>query len=67
MVMTYILMALGSVAVGVVLTLVIVGLSIRAGLDILENLWLLAIPAVLALSLNIVLLELHRKYRKRKH
>ncbi len=66
MVGAYIFLALGCVAVGVVLTFVVLGVSVRLGISIEENLWVLAIPAVLSVSLNIVLLELYRKYRKRK-
>ena len=51
---------------GVVLTFVVLGVSVRLGISIEENLWVLAIPAVLSLILNISLLELYRKYRKRK-
>jgi len=66
MVGEYIFLALGCVVVGVVLTFVVLGMSVRTGLDIAENLWLLALPAVLSLSLNIALLELYRKYRRKK-
>jgi general stress protein CsbA len=66
MVGEYIIMAAGCVVVGVVLTVVVLGVSLRLGISIEENLWVLAIPVVLSLILNISLLELYRKYRKRK-
>lgn len=66
MVKEYIILAAGCIGVGVVLTFIILGVSVRAGLDLNENLWLLAIPAVLSLTLNIVLLELYHKFRRRK-
>ncbi len=66
MVMEYIFLAVGCVAVGVVLTFVVLGMSVRLGISIEENLWVLAIPAVFSLFLNISLLELYLKYRKRK-
>ena len=62
----YIFLAAGCVAVGVVLTFVVLGMSVRLGVNIEENFWVLAIPAVLSLTLNVVLLELYHKYRKRK-
>ncbi len=62
----YIFLAAGSIAAGVVLTFVLLGVSARAGLDLNEHLWLLAIPAILALTLNIVLLELYRRFWKKK-
>ncbi len=66
MVKEYIILAAGCIVVGLVLTFIVLGVSVRAGLDLNENLWLLAIPAVLALSLNIVLLEIYRKFKGRK-
>ena len=66
MVGEYIFLAFACVAVGVVLIFVILGVSVRQGISIQENLWILAIPAVLSLTLNISLLELHRKYRRKK-
>ncbi len=66
MVMEYIILAVGCVVVGVVLTFVVLGASVRLGISIEENLWVLAIPAAFSLILNISLLELYRKYRKRK-
>ena len=66
MVREYIFMASGCVAVGVVLTFLVLAACQRFSIDIDENLWVLAIPAVLSLILNISLLELYRKYRKRK-
>ncbi|MBI3040212.1 MAG: hypothetical protein HYY80_00890 [Chloroflexi bacterium] len=66
MVGEYIFLASGCVTVGVVLTLVVLGVSVRLGISIEENLWVVAIPAVLSLTLNITLLELYRKYRSKK-
>ena len=66
MVTEYIFLAAGCVVVGAVLTFLVLGISVRLGIDINENIWVLAIPAVLSLLLNIALLELYRKYRRRK-
>ena len=66
MVREYIFLASGCVSVGVVMTFVVLGVSVRLGISIEENLWVLAIPAVFALILNVSLLELYRKYRKKK-
>ncbi len=66
MVGEYIFLASGCVAVGVVVTFVVLGASVRLGISVEENLWILAIPTVFSLILNISLLELYRKYRKRK-
>ena len=66
MVMDYIDLAVSCVAVGVVLTFVVLGVCQRLGININENFWVVAIPAVLSLILNVSLLELYRKYRRRK-
>ncbi len=66
MVKEYIFLAGSCVTVGIVLTFVVIGVCVRLGIDINENLWVVAIPAVLSLALNILLLELYRKFRKRK-
>jgi hypothetical protein len=66
MVREYIFLASGCVSVGVVLTFVVLGVCQRFGINIEKNLWVVAIPAVLSLILNVSLLELYRKYRKRK-
>ena len=67
MIKEYILLAVGCVAVGVVITFIVLVLSLRLGINVLgEYLWVLAIPAVLSLTLNIMFLELYRKFRKKK-
>ena len=62
----YIILAVGCVAVGVVLTFVVLGVSVRLGIDLNKDFWVLAIPAVVALILNITLLELYHRYKRRK-
>jgi hypothetical protein len=60
-------MAAGCFVIGVVVALATVAYSVRMRLDILgEYIWVLAIPAVLALIINIIFLEIYRKFRKNK-
>jgi hypothetical protein len=66
MVKEYIFLASGCVAVGVVIVFVVLAACQRLGINIEKNLWVLAIPAVLAIILNIILLELYHRFRKRK-
>ena len=66
MVREYIFLASGCVAVGLVIILIGLAICQRLGINIDENLWVVAIPMVLSLILNVSLLELYRKYRKRK-
>ncbi len=64
--MEYIFLASGCVVVGVVMTFVVLGVCQRLGISIDKNLWVLAIPSVFSLILNVSLLELYRKYKKKK-
>jgi len=66
MVREYIFLASGCVAVGLVIIFIGLAICQRLGINIDENLWVVAIPVVLSLFLNVSLLELYRKYRKRK-
>jgi hypothetical protein len=66
MVREYIFLAAGCVGAGVVITFIVLGVCQRLGVNIDENLWVVAIPAVLTLILNVTLLEVYRKFRKRK-
>ena len=67
MIREYILLAVGCVALGIVFAILILVISQRMGIDfIYDSLWVLAIPAILSLTINIGLLELYRKFRKRK-
>jgi hypothetical protein len=66
MVRQYIFLAVGCVAVGILLTFAMLAVVRRLGISIEENLWVVAIPAVLSVILNIGLLEIYHAYR-RKH
>lgn len=66
MVKQYIALAAGCVAAGTIITFVMLAACQRLGVDIDRNLWILAIPAVLSLVLNVGALEIYHAYR-RKH
>ena len=67
MVRDYIILASGCFLVGVAIALVTVVISIRLRLDILcENAWMLAMPALLAVIINIDLQELIHKFKTKK-
>ncbi len=53
------------VVVGAIFTFVLVMVCSYFNIDMFKNVWLLGIPAILSVALNICLLELYRK-RKRK-
>ena len=67
MIRDYIILAVGCFFVAVVIALATIAFSIRSGINILgENAWLLAIPAILAIVINITLIELYHKFKKKK-
>lgn len=66
MIREYIFLAVGCAVVGLVLTFVVLGITVRLGISIEKNWWVVAIPAVLSVFLNVSLLELYRKYWKRR-
>ena len=65
LVLIYIYLALGSATLGALITFVMVALVQYFHVDFWENLWLLAIPLVLSVTLNVIFIELYLK-RKRK-
>jgi len=61
-----IFLGVSCVVVGSIFTFILVAVCSYFNIDIFKNIWLLGIPATLSVGLNILLLELFRK-RKRKH
>jgi hypothetical protein len=57
--------AVGCAALGVVITFIMVYACQYFGIDIYKNLWVLLIPFVLSIALNITFIELYRKYKKK--
>ena len=66
MVKEYIFLAGNCTVVGVVMTFIVLGVCQRLGSDIAENIWVVAIPAVFSIILNVSLLEMYRKYRRNR-
>jgi hypothetical protein len=58
--------AVGCAALGVVFAFILVFACQYFGIDIYKNLWLLLMPLVLSISLNILILELYGKYKRKK-
>jgi len=65
LVITYIYLAIASGIFGVILVFVLLFACQYFGIDIFKNWWLLALPVTLAVILNIILIELYRKYKKK--
>jgi hypothetical protein len=66
MVRQYIILAVGCVVAGIVITFVMLAVCQRLDVNIEQNLWVVAIPAVLSVLLNVGVLEIYHAYR-RKH
>ena len=65
MVREYIFLAAGCISLGIIITFVVLGVCQYLGINIDEHWWIVAIPVVLSLMINIALVELYRKLRKR--
>jgi purine-cytosine permease-like protein len=61
----YIYLAVGSGILGVAITFVVVLVCQYFGIDMLEHLWLVAVPIVLSLVLNVTIIEIYRKIKKK--
>ena len=61
----YIYLAVGCGISGVVITFVVMFACHYFGVDISENLWVIAIPITLSILLNICLIELYSKHKKK--
>ena len=63
--MVYVFLAMGSIGLGIILSFVVVFTCQYLGVDIFENLWILALPLIIAVIVNICFIELYSR-RKRK-
>jgi hypothetical protein len=58
-------LAVGCGALGTIIAFAVVFICQYFAIDIYKNLWVLLIPLFLAIALNILFIELYRKYRKK--
>jgi hypothetical protein len=63
--MVYVFLAMGSIGLGIVLSFVVVFVCQILGIDIFEHLWILALPLVIAVIINIAVIELYNRYKKK--
>ncbi|MBI2831049.1 MAG: hypothetical protein HYX79_02195 [Chloroflexi bacterium] len=66
LIVRYIYMAVGCGAFGLVILFIELLVTQYLGIDVTKHVWLLAIPVILAVSLNVLFIELYRKHRKKK-
>jgi len=62
----YIYLALGCAFLGILLTFVVIFLCYYFAIDVTQNMWILAVPAILAVTLNILFIELYLNCKKKK-
>jgi hypothetical protein len=65
LVMIYIYLAISCAALGSLITFLMILLMRHFQVDFWENLWLLAVPLVLSVTLNVILIELYLKYKRK--
>ncbi len=65
LVLLYIYLATGVVMIGVGITFLVLFLCAYYAIDIMKNLWLLAIPPASSLLINVLLIEMYRKLTRR--
>jgi hypothetical protein len=63
--LSYVYLAVGSLALGIIITFAMLFICQLLAVDINNNLWLIAIPIVLAIALNIWFIELYDRCRRR--
>ena len=58
--------AVGCAALGIVFAFILVFVLNYMGINVYQHLWLLLIPLILSISLNIMAIELYSRYRRKK-
>ena len=58
--------AVGCAALGILFAVVLVIALQYLGIDVYKHLWLLLVPLVLSIALNILALELYGRYKRKK-
>ena len=58
--------AVGCAALGIVFAFILVFVCQYLRIDLYQHLWLMLIPLVLSISLNILAIELYGKYKRKK-
>lgn len=64
-IIVYVYFAIASLVFGVILVFAMLLLSQYFGIDIFENWWMLILPVILAAILDIILIEIYRRRKKK--
>ncbi|MDD5398162.1 MAG: hypothetical protein PHU70_03675 [Dehalococcoidia bacterium] len=63
--MIYASLAIGCAGLGILLTLVLLMVCQYFDIDLAQNLWLISLPVVIAVALNIWFIELYDRFKKK--
>jgi len=58
-------LAIGCAALGILITVILIIVCQYFGIDLAQNLWLISLPIVIAIGLNIGFIELYDRFRKK--
>jgi exosortase/archaeosortase family protein len=61
----FVSLAIGCAGLGILMTFVLLMACQHFGIDLSQNLWLITLPIVIAIVLNILSLELYDKFKKK--
>jgi hypothetical protein len=61
----YIYLAVGTGILGVAITFAVMLICQYLGVNMLDHLWLLGVPILLSLIINVIIVEIYRKIKKR--
>ena len=61
----FVALATGCAGLGILMTFVLLMACRHFGIDLTQNLWLITLPIVIAIALNILYLELYDKFKKK--
>ena len=65
LILIYLGLAVSCALLGVGITFIVLVVTGYYGIDVTQHLWLLAIPAILSLVLNVTFIELYLRFRRR--
>jgi len=61
----FVSLAIGCAALGILMTFVLLMACQYYSIDLTKNLWLITLPIIIAIALNILFLELYDRFRKK--
>jgi hypothetical protein len=61
----FVSLAIGCAGLGILMTFVLLVVCRHFDIDLTQNLWLITLPIVIAIALNILFLELYYRFKKK--